>query len=207
MTNFNASSDGNLSDNTISQITNTPRNLKLSLVERHTIPQGAFLSYTTSYKVTPCFKVIQCGLLMPHSDETSISTSSGHPGLSLLQIFPDSKVHGTNMGPIWGRQDPGGPHVGPMNLAIWVGDGSKPFLEAMFSHISVMSNKHHNISNYSQLRCLFYCFILSALCHGNSPVIGGYKASNVENISRSWCLHDIIWHLLMLMSCQVLHIW
>ena len=31
----------------------------------------------------------------------------------------DSKVHGANMGPIWGRQDPGGPHVGPMNLAIW----------------------------------------------------------------------------------------
>ena len=34
--------------------------------------------------------------------------------------FPDSKVHGANMGPIWGRQDPGGPHVGPMNFAIWV---------------------------------------------------------------------------------------
>ena len=32
---------------------------------------------------------------------------------------PDSKVHGANTGPIWGRQDPGGPHVGPMNLAIW----------------------------------------------------------------------------------------
>ena len=32
---------------------------------------------------------------------------------------PDSKVHGANMGPIWGRQDPGGPHVGPVNLAIW----------------------------------------------------------------------------------------
>ena len=31
---------------------------------------------------------------------------------------PDSKVHGANMGPIWGRQDPGGSHVGPMNLAI-----------------------------------------------------------------------------------------
>ena len=31
----------------------------------------------------------------------------------------DSKVHGANMGPTWGRQDPGGPHVGPMNLAIW----------------------------------------------------------------------------------------
>ena len=23
------------------------------------------------------------------------------------------------MGPIWGRQDPGGPHAGPMNFAIW----------------------------------------------------------------------------------------
>ena len=32
---------------------------------------------------------------------------------------PDSKVHGGNMGPIWGRQDPGGPHVVPMNFAIW----------------------------------------------------------------------------------------
>ena len=31
---------------------------------------------------------------------------------------PDNKVHGTNMGPVWGRQDPGGPHVGPMNFAI-----------------------------------------------------------------------------------------
>ena len=32
---------------------------------------------------------------------------------------PASKVHGANMGPIWGRQVPGGPHVGPMNFAIW----------------------------------------------------------------------------------------
>ena len=32
---------------------------------------------------------------------------------------PDSKVPGANMEPIWGRQEPGGPHVGPMNFAIW----------------------------------------------------------------------------------------
>ena len=36
-----------------------------------------------------------------------------------VQHNPDNKVNGTNMGPIWGRQDPGGPHVGPMNFAIW----------------------------------------------------------------------------------------
>ena len=34
--------------------------------------------------------------------------------------YPDSKVDGANTGPIWGRQGPGGPHVGPMNFAIWV---------------------------------------------------------------------------------------
>ena len=34
---------------------------------------------------------------------------------------PDSKVYGANMGRTWGLQDPGGPHVGPMNHAIWVG--------------------------------------------------------------------------------------
>ena len=39
----------------------------------------------------------------------------------LLKNIPDCKVHGANMGPIWGRQDPGGPHFGPMNFAIWDG--------------------------------------------------------------------------------------
>ena len=32
---------------------------------------------------------------------------------------PDSKADGANMGPVWGRQDPGGPHIGHMNFAIW----------------------------------------------------------------------------------------
>ena len=44
-----------------------------------------------------------------------IQHGSGHD-----RTYPDSKIHGANMGPIWGRQDPGGSHVGPMNLAICV---------------------------------------------------------------------------------------
>ena len=39
--------------------------------------------------------------------------------IGVLHAVPDSKVNGANMGLIWGRQDQGGPHVGPMNLAIW----------------------------------------------------------------------------------------
>ena len=31
---------------------------------------------------------------------------------ALLKYYPDSKVQGANMEPIWGRQDPGRPHVG-----------------------------------------------------------------------------------------------
>ena len=31
---------------------------------------------------------------------------------------PDNKVYGANIGSTWGRQDPGGPHVGPMNFVI-----------------------------------------------------------------------------------------
>ena len=36
----------------------------------------------------------------------------------LSQHNPDSKVHGANMEPT-GQLDPGGPHVGPVDLAIW----------------------------------------------------------------------------------------
>ena len=47
-----------------------------------------------------------------------------HVRVALIAVYallsiPDSKVHGANMGPIWGRQDSDGPHVGPMNLVIW----------------------------------------------------------------------------------------
>ena len=40
----------------------------------------------------------------------------------VTQHFPDSKNHGANVGLIWGGQDPGGPHVGPINFVIWVVD-------------------------------------------------------------------------------------
>ena len=37
----------------------------------------------------------------------------------ILRGHPNNKIHGANMGPIWGQRNPGGPHVGPMNFAIW----------------------------------------------------------------------------------------
>ena len=63
------------------------------------------------------------------------------------------------MGPIWGQQDPGGPHVGPMNLAIW-GTYDKETLS-----------------------------ILLALCEGNPLVDFTYCTKNQQCVSVPWRHH------------------
>ena len=64
---------------------------------------------------------------LSHQEEPGIYR--GWPGGTLQRnmscavfpwVYPDSKVHGANMGPTWSWQDPCGPHVGPMNFDIWV---------------------------------------------------------------------------------------
>ena len=45
-------------------------------------------------------------------------------GWVLKWLYPESKVHGTNMGPTWALSAPDGPYVGPMNLVIRVSQGS-----------------------------------------------------------------------------------
>ena len=56
-----------------------------------------------------------------HHDRQQLRTITSRDWLRYWhKKYPDSKVHGANMGPIWGLQDPGGPHVGSMNLAILV---------------------------------------------------------------------------------------
>ena len=63
------------------------------------------------------------GAILTHKTSTiegiTICGNSSRTGKIIRNIVPDSKVRGANMGPIRGRQDPGGPYVGPMNFAIW----------------------------------------------------------------------------------------
>ena len=66
----------------------------------------------------------ECGMYLncTNVDEYVSKLQKPRRGFSHLpwpEGTPDGKVHGSNMGPIWGRLDPGGPHVGPMNFAIW----------------------------------------------------------------------------------------
>ena len=66
-------------------------------------------------------------------------------------IYPDSKVHGANMGPIWGWQYPGGPHIGPINFAIWVMSSTEwPFILFSYCCLNVAAE-------YDHLECVFYC--------------------------------------------------
>ena len=50
-----------------------------------------------------------------------------HKNIFVIGV-PDSKDHGANMGPTWVLSAPGGPHVGPINLAIRGMPPRRPFI-------------------------------------------------------------------------------
>ena len=54
-----------------------------------------------------------------YNDSSAMAMSRSFSAWNGCCLTHDSKVHGANMGPIWGRQDPGGLHVDPMNFVIW----------------------------------------------------------------------------------------
>ena len=56
--------------------------------------------------------------------------------------FPDSKVHGANMGPTWALSAPCGPHVGPINLAI---------RDSLSRHGRHQANTQINTKHYSDV--------------------------------------------------------
>ena len=80
-----------------------------------------------------------------------------HMVLLSMHILPDSKVHGANMGPIWGRQDPGGPHIGSMNFAIWAVTFSlvKFYFSAMQLVGVLTSQVIHQIPKLPMLKACF----------------------------------------------------
>ena len=81
--------------------------------ESTTKPCAYFLGYTVCVDKT--FDMTNKSLHIGAADGLATWTIVS----SWADPLPDSNVHGPNMGPIWGRRDPGGPHVGPMNIANW----------------------------------------------------------------------------------------
>ena len=81
----------------------------------------------------------------------------GSKGRSGQWIIPDSKVHGANMGPIWGHQDPGGPHVGPINFAICntLNSPKQPTAQTLPVVLWSLSLLHHKAIHNSTLNFLW----------------------------------------------------
>ena len=103
------------------------------------------------------------------------------------------------MGPIWGRQGPGGPHVDPMNFAIWVG---LPCLTCLtmfpehYIHISEIYNNaiiHMPISRglglYIQsLTALYICDFAFVNIFKTWPVCYDYNLSGNTSKIANVCL-------------------
>ena len=112
--------------------------------------------------------------------------------------IPDCNVHGANMGPIWGRQYPGGPHVGSMNLAIWdyydftwVSWHLKSLATLFFFQQLVQAN------NKEHFKCVYYW-----------PFVRGIQS--IHPSSLQWCHieHDDIsnhWGFDCLLNCWFRH--
>ena len=88
-----------------------------------TSPQFAFDAYFTvviaenSDSCHSWYEYILCGLALYDVviiEEQDLAWQT----TTYMYLNPDSKVHAANMGPIWGRQEPGGPHIGPIDIAI-----------------------------------------------------------------------------------------
>ena len=93
---------------------------------------------------------------------------------------PDSKVHGANMGPIWGRQDPGGPHVGPMNLVIWVDQ-----YHACWRHITrQIARPWFNI----KMHCGDKMTVRSSYLHNRISYTGKMTSLYWKSLQDSWWL-------------------
>ena len=103
--------------------------------------------------------------------------------LQLLVIYvnnvPDSKVHGANMGSIWDRQDLGGPHVDPMNLAIW---GTYIFVTVVFLPLGMNMMtfaRRIMVNQYDEIKCR-----MKLLIHSQTSTIMGCTVEVWEWISN-----------------------
>ena len=111
--------------------------------------------------------------------------------------YPNSKVHGANMGLIWGRQDPGGPHVGPMNFAIWIPMRSwwLPWAVLMIAWEVLMTSTRDYLGSpnlitfVSVMYCVPSCFIYVVLSLFNFIFKGkapGVITKYLNMISLQW---------------------
>ena len=99
----------------------------MSLVLRYTLKHTGIKTFKHVLLVSITFKIKLSAIIYAHVVIASEGCKCDHNSLVLKVIHwppvkhcPDNKMRGANMGPTWGRHDPGGPHAGPIKLDIRV---------------------------------------------------------------------------------------
>ena len=122
----------------------------------------------------------------------------------LVNTYPDSKVHGANMGTIWGRQDPGGPHVGPNNFAILVYNSwwchnmkTFPTILALCERVPPVTGAFPQLrASDEELWCFLCCYMQrinkqsSCLWHWNLERNDAHVISDKQNVSETLSVPD-----------------
>ena len=118
-----------------------------------------------------------------------------HFHLFIVTHFPDSKIHGANMGPIWGRKDPGGPHVAPMNLVIWFGNSLNQLIQLII--ISINPSINHSIIHVVSFPHSVNRVIILSLA--NSPT------DSVPDSLNYLLTHSLTHSLAHSLTCSLIH--
>ena len=105
----------------------------------HFMPFTWASTTTEIYAIDPMIVLRAVGPTDPSTWSTAVSNK-----LCVDYHYPDSKVHGANMGPTWDLSAPDGQHVGPMNPVI---RESTETFEGM-SCVSMRGLLAHNLKNY-----------------------------------------------------------
>ena len=95
----------------------------------------------------------------------------------------DCKVHGANMDPIWVRQDPGGPHVGPRNFAIWA-DGQNSnspllWIYHLFSYTEQWAHKWWFSSDDVTIDCTAH--------YETKQLLHGHRKLDIQHVRYRFC--------------------
>ena len=101
----------------------------------------------------------------------------------VMHRYLDSKVPAANMGPIWGRQDPGGPHVGPMNFAIWV-----------VPYILPLNHSFLAVSNIKQNSLFCFCYIFRGQFYQFASTDPGEILQPISEMTTSVCPANFVTH-------------
>ena len=145
-----------------------------------------------------------CFLIDVRSNQLYPHCSPGHEGgqtcftftyLSLCSSEDShSKLHGANMGSIWGRQDPGWPHVGPMNhlgSLICVHNPLQMFSLSL-NNIVVGNIRWMTWLGYQSSYLLLYCVCHIYVCCCGNALLNVIFVNIIMSTFPEKCLNDDI---------------